>query len=113
MTNFKQKELIQILTDRIREKFQEVELINVSESWEDPETLWIHVTAPADEDRMVDLIEFAGDRTTDILMDCGYHMLVMPTRSAFRKQPYPRSEDNDLLLPNEMRQAATDAAYDG
>ncbi len=80
MINLKQEELIGVLTDQIREKFREVELINVSESWEDPETLWINVTAPEDEGRMTDLIEFAGDHTTDILMDYGYHMLVIPTR---------------------------------
>jgi len=87
MINFKQEELIEVLTDQIREKFREVKLINVSESWEDPETLWIHVTAPEDEGRMMDLIEFAGDHTTDILMDYGYHMLVMPTRKQRDQSP--------------------------
>ncbi len=80
MINFKQKELIEVLADQIKGKFPDVELINVSESWEDPETLLIHVSAPEDENRMMDLIEFAGDHTTDIFMDYGYHMLVMPTR---------------------------------
>jgi hypothetical protein len=79
MINFKQKELIETLTGQITEKFPEVEFLNVAESWEDPETLWIHVTAPEDEHRMTQLIEFAGDQTIDILTDYGYHMLVMPT----------------------------------
>ncbi|MCP4345792.1 MAG: hypothetical protein GY795_09725 [Desulfobacterales bacterium] len=80
MINFKQKELIEILINKIKKKFPEVELIEVSESWEDPETLWIHVTEPEDESRSLELIEFAGDRTMDIFMDYGYHMLVMQDR---------------------------------
>ena len=47
---------------------------------EDPETLWIEVTAPDDEDREMELREFAAEKVTDIQLDYGYHMLVMPTR---------------------------------
>ncbi len=57
MMNFKQRELIEILINQIMEKFPEVELIDVSESWEDPETLWIHVTDPENESRRLELIE--------------------------------------------------------
>jgi hypothetical protein len=80
MVNFKQEELIQQLMAQIREEFPEVDLISIMEHPEDPESLWINVTAPGDEDREMDLIEFAGDRITDILLDYGYHMLVMPVR---------------------------------
>ncbi len=78
MINFKQEELIDTLMKQIRQKFPEVDLINITESPEDPESLWINVTAPDDDDRDMELIEFAGDKVTDILLDYGYHMLVMP-----------------------------------
>jgi hypothetical protein len=46
MVNFKQEELIERLMDEIRTLYPEVDLINVIEGPEDPETLWIEVTAP-------------------------------------------------------------------
>jgi hypothetical protein len=80
MINFKQEELIEEVVNYVRKKFPEVRFIEVSESPEDPADLWIRVTAPEDEDRESELIEYACDKTMDILMDYGYHMLVMPTR---------------------------------
>ncbi|MCP4351029.1 MAG: hypothetical protein GY795_36645 [Desulfobacterales bacterium] len=79
MINFKQEELIEELMCQIREKFPEVELIDVTESCETSTTLWINVTAPEDEDRKIELREFGSDKVTDILLDYGYHMLLMPT----------------------------------
>ncbi len=38
------------------------------------------MTAPEDEDREIEMREFASDKVLDILLDYGYHMLVMPTR---------------------------------
>ncbi|QTA83733.1 Uncharacterized protein dnl_61480 [Desulfonema limicola] len=78
--NFKQEELIKNLMKSVKRKFPEVELINVSESPEDSESLWILVSTPKDEDKEIELRAFASDKTTDILIDYGYHMLVMPTR---------------------------------
>ncbi|MEE4355574.1 MAG: hypothetical protein V2I97_03845 [Desulfococcaceae bacterium] len=80
MINCKQEELIQILLRKIREKFPEVSFISVTESCEDPDTLWINVTAPEDEDREIELREFGAEKVTDILLDYGYHMLLMPTQ---------------------------------
>ncbi len=84
--NFKQEELIEELMKTVRGKFPDVELIDVTESPEDSESLWINVTSPDDEDRKIALREFAADKTTDILTDYGYHMLVMPTRKSIRQQ---------------------------
>lgn len=80
MINFKQEELIEVLMDQIRKRFPEVRLINVTESCEDPESLWIKVTSPEDEDRDLELRAFASDKVNDILLDYGYHMLIMPVR---------------------------------
>jgi len=81
MMNFKQEELIQELLDTVKAKFPEVEFISVTESPEDPADLWVNVTAPEDEDREDELMEFACDKTTDILIDYGYHMLIMPMQT--------------------------------
>ncbi|MDM8524170.1 hypothetical protein QUF80_12440 [Desulfococcaceae bacterium HSG8] len=77
--NFKQQELIESFVGALKEKFPEVRFKEVTESPEDPNDLWVNVTRPADDDRMIELLEFSGEKTTDILMDYGYHISVMPT----------------------------------
>ncbi len=89
MINFKQEELARGLFDAIKEKFPEVELINIAESPANSEDVWVNITAPEDEDREIELIEFAGDKTTDMLLDYGYYISIM-TRgpsSELRRQP--------------------------
>ena len=76
--NFKQKELVETFFQTIKAEFTEVELIDVTESPEDPCDLWVNVTAPEDEDREITMTEFACDKTTDMLLDYGYHILIMP-----------------------------------
>jgi len=76
--NFKQEQLIEEVLNYVMEKFPEVRLLNVTESPEDPESLWIRVTSPKDEDRRSELISYSCNKTMDILEGYGYHMLVMP-----------------------------------
>ncbi|MCP3966244.1 MAG: hypothetical protein GY718_07810 [Lentisphaerae bacterium] len=76
--NHKQEELIEEVVDELKEKYPEIKLVDVTESPENPDTLWICITAPDDEDREIELRSFAADKCTDILCDYGYHMLVMP-----------------------------------
>jgi hypothetical protein len=78
MINFKQQELIDKLFKAVKEKYPEVEFISVTESPEDPADLWLNVTAPADEDREIELSKFANQISTDILQDYGYLIFVMP-----------------------------------
>jgi len=78
MINFKQQELIDELFGAVKEKYPEVEFISVTESPEDPADLWVNITAPVDEDREIELSHFAADKSTDILLDYGYQILIMP-----------------------------------
>ncbi len=80
MMTAKQKGLIDKLFAAIKEKFSEIELINITESPEDPNDLWVNVTAPENEDREIELVEFASEKATDILLDYGYHISIMPTQ---------------------------------
>ncbi len=77
MINFKQQQLIDEYLKAIKEKFPEVQFISVSGSPEDPADLWLNVTTP-DEDREIELLEFTADKSTDILLDYGFQILVMP-----------------------------------
>lgn len=87
--NFKQEELIENLIKDIQKKFPEVELIDVVPSAETDRTLWIEVTRPDDEDREIELREYASEKTMNILLDYGYHMLVMPTVNKKDKHTSP------------------------
>jgi len=73
MINFKQKELIQNFFKEMQEKFPETEFVSVTESPENPADLWINITALEDENREEELIAFASDKTSDILLDYGYY----------------------------------------
>lgn len=82
MMNFKQKELLEKLLQDIQAQFPEVEYLYTTPSPESRDEIWIHVTAPEDEDRELELIHFSGDKAMDILLDYGYPMLVLPVSKA-------------------------------
>ena len=96
MINFKQKELIRYLLDTVREKFPEVRFLRVTESPEDPADLWVNITSAEDEDREIELIEFASAKTADILLDYGYHISVMPRRNIVG---FEKIDFSDCYLP--------------
>ena len=76
--NLKQKDLIEQLANEIEEKFPEVKFVEVELDPESDNTLWLKFTQPDDEDRLIELGEYASERTTDILLDYGYHFVVLP-----------------------------------
>lgn len=78
MMNFKQEELVNELFETVKNKYPEISLINITESPEDPDDLWINITAPENEEAEIELREFASDKSTDILLNYGYSILVMP-----------------------------------
>ncbi|MCP4113749.1 MAG: hypothetical protein GY749_50845 [Desulfobacteraceae bacterium] len=78
--NTKQQELIQELIEDLNRNFPDIKFVDVTESPENPNDLWINVTRPEDDDREIELTDFFSEKTADILMDYGYHMLVMPIR---------------------------------
>lgn len=78
MTNLKKKKLANKLYLAIKEKFPEVELMSITESPEDPADLWLNIAISTDEDREIEIREFASEKSTDILLDYGYHILAMP-----------------------------------
>ncbi len=80
MINFKQQELIENFVRAVEEQFPDVKFVDVTESPENPNDLWINVTRVGDEDKLIALLDFCSEISTDILMDYGYHMLVMPVR---------------------------------
>jgi len=78
--NFKQQELVDGLIAELNRHFPDVKFVDITEGPENPDDLWINVTEPKSEDREIELTEFFSEKSTDILMDYGYHILVMPIR---------------------------------
>lgn len=77
MINDKQMELSRMLFDKLKDKFREIELVDVIESPENPNTLWVRIAMPEDDDREIELVEMAGEISTDILLEYGYHILII------------------------------------
>jgi len=78
MFNEKQIELSKTLFDRLKKRFQEIALVDVTESAENPYHIWVNIVMPDDEDREIELREMASEISTDILMDYGYHITIFP-----------------------------------
>ena len=76
--NHKQEELINELFLKIKEKYPEIEFLGIQPSPGDRDLLWIKVLAPINEDRRIELRHYASELETDILLDYGYSMAIMP-----------------------------------
>ncbi len=76
--NHKQQEIVESYVADLRTRFPEIEFLDVVPSVDGPNTIWILVTDPNSEERLIDLFEFSGQRAVDILDDYGYHILVQP-----------------------------------
>jgi len=77
MMNEKQIELSRMLFDQLKQKFPEIELVSITESAENPNSIWVNIIMPDDEDREIELREMAAEISTDILLDYGYHILTI------------------------------------
>ncbi|NUM75741.1 hypothetical protein HUU40_15370 [candidate division KSB1 bacterium] len=74
----KQEELIAQLAEDIEKKFPEVKFVEAVPNPEGESALLLRFTEPENDDRFMDILEYASERTTDILLDYGYHMVVVP-----------------------------------
>ncbi|MCP4346707.1 MAG: hypothetical protein GY795_14415 [Desulfobacterales bacterium] len=83
MINFKQQELIDDFFHVVKEKFPEIELINITHSPDDSTHIWINVTVPDNEYRMIELSDFAAEKGHDILLDYGYWISVIPDKKEY------------------------------
>lgn len=78
MINFKQRELSQQLFDHLKTKYPEIDLIKITESYETPEDVWVHISVPQDDQREIEIIETSAEISTDMLINYGYHITIFP-----------------------------------
>jgi hypothetical protein len=77
--NHKQQELVDFLFNKVKEKFPNVELCNLTTSPDDPEHIWINVITDNGEDEVYSIMDYAVGYIADIHIDYGYRISVMPS----------------------------------
>lgn len=77
MITQKQEKLAGELFQSLKEKFPEIEFIGLIESPADPDSTWLNIIVPDDEDREIEIKEFAAEQAIDILLDQDEHFSVM------------------------------------
>ncbi len=76
MINEKQAELSHKLYKQLKQKFPEIELADICESPISPDSIWVNIIYPEDEDREIEMQELAGKISYDILVKYGYHIII-------------------------------------
>ncbi|MBM2814147.1 MAG: hypothetical protein HW421_909 [Ignavibacteria bacterium] len=76
--NHKQEQLIDEFLAKVKDKYPEIILKNLSTSPDDPDHIWINVIADMDEDREMELLHFSALIEADIDYDFGYRISIMP-----------------------------------
>ncbi len=75
--NIKQQQLIDELYSKVHSLYPEISFKELEVSPDDPEHIWIIVTADMDEERELEMREIAADLQTDILLNYGYAISIM------------------------------------
>ena len=76
MINFKQEEVLQNIIKKLQEKFPEIELISIEEIG--PNSFWVGLIEPSDEDQQLELDDLQAKLGTDALMDYGINFHFVP-----------------------------------
>ncbi len=71
MFNDKQMELSHMLFDKLKSKFPEIQLADITEAAYDPGHIWINVFMPDNEDREIALREMAAEARRDFARAAG------------------------------------------
>ena len=76
MINFKQIELGKVLFEKLANQFPEIRLVNISESVENPNHIWVNIIMLENDDREIEIRQTASEISTDILLEYGYHITI-------------------------------------
>lgn len=89
MTDTRCMELGQRLFKRLQEKFSELEMVNITESAENHDHLWVNIIMPEDEDREIAVRELASELSMDILLEHGNHITISAATEGQRPHNIP------------------------
>jgi RNA-binding protein YhbY len=85
MINPKCLEFAQRLFKQLKEQFPELEMVNITESAENHEHIWVNILMPDDEEREISVRELASELSMDILLEHGHHITVSAASSEERE----------------------------
>ena len=76
--NWKQEELAQELLEYVKKKFPHITFLGY---WERPDGMvYIEVASPYDDG--IEIIEYAGERSVEMLIDTGQQVMILPYDNA-------------------------------
>lgn len=82
------------LFEKVKARFPEVDLLGIRPSPEDPGLTVVRVSYPAGEEREEELLEFAAEQATELLLDQGQYVIVVPgLYEVWIEFPHPRGGD--------------------
>ncbi|MBM2815016.1 MAG: hypothetical protein HW421_1778 [Ignavibacteria bacterium] len=76
--NLKQQELIDILFNKVKEKYPEIQFLRLWTNPDDSEHILIDVLAPMEEEREIEMSHFASSLEADIDFEYGYRISILP-----------------------------------
>jgi uncharacterized protein YlxP (DUF503 family) len=76
MITRKQMALARLFLQRLKERFPELELVNITASAVDSHDVWVNVVIPEDEDRRIAIRELSAEISTGFLETHGYSITV-------------------------------------
>ena len=79
------------LFGQLQERYAELVFVNITESAEDTDHLWVNVVMPEDEEREIAVRELASELSTDLLLTHGCHITVSAST-----QPGNLSDNSDM-----------------
>ncbi len=78
MKNPRMIELASEMMEKVRARFPEVRFLRYRNNPENENSIFIEVTAPDNEDRDLELSEFVADLGSDIALEYGFMIFVLP-----------------------------------
>jgi hypothetical protein len=83
MINLKQKQLIDEMFQKAKEKYPEIVFKELTQSPDDPDHIWICIDPNMDEDKLLDFFDFAAELDIDTLVQYGYKISLMPNNNGY------------------------------
>ena len=91
MINAKCLEFGQQLFTQLQEHFPELSMVNMTESAENHDHLWVNIVMPDDAEREISVRELASELSMDILLEHGYHITVSAATGEERQADIPNT----------------------
>jgi hypothetical protein len=76
--NHKQEQLVRELFDKVKNKYPEIILKNLSVCPDDQDNIWVNILADMDEDREIELMHYCSTLECEIEENYGYAISIMP-----------------------------------